>query len=490
MIANAVAGATEPPSPSGARLTGDDLQHLVGWYHALMMLRPENEIASVTFESLGSGNLDDVVVTYVNSGPEHMQIKAVVSARTPVGSDWLMAPGRKDGPSILQRFWQSWQQLQAGGGTVRLRLVTNRSIDSRDPVMRVRDSKNLLANGLRRAKTRSAAQGRARWAQHLKVTEEQLCDMLNVLHFDTDASESSWRQRVVDVSQGLGLRADEAALLSGIGQVREWIKDSRQPRTPSDAQGAINRLGLRREESYGVLVVQALDRSDVPDTAKALDWVDRFVGDSPRTRRGLHHPEAWNTVLQPELEETARRTRQENPRVMVQGAMRLPTWFAVGAHLSEVSGAMPSASQSGDIWSAADAKGAPRPDVVIMDEEAVGSGSDLAVTIAISANASPDVVAFLRGSDEVGTHLTIALSPGPDRQAIASSAAAAAAAVAIRDSVRQLVRERGVGKLHLFLSMPGVLALLLGHFWDRMPPTQTYEDLVTGGYEPAFLIRN
>lgn len=125
-----------------------------------------------------------------------------------------------------------------------------------------------------------------------------------------------------------------------------------------------------------------------------------------------------------------------------------------------------------------------------MDEEAVGTGSDLALTIAISADATPEVTAFLRGSDDVGTHLTIALSPGPDRHAIASSAAAAAAAIALRDSVRRIVRERGARKLHLFLAMPGGLSLLLGHFWDRMPPTQTYEDLVTGGYERAFLIEN
>ena len=488
MTGKSVAGATVPPSASGARLTGDDLQHLIGWYHALRMLRPENEIEYVTFESLGSGNLDDVVVTYATAGNEYMQIKAVVSAGTPVGSDWLLAPGRNGGPSILQRFWQSWQQLQASGGAVQLRLVTNRSVDHSDAVMGVRDRNNLLADGLRRAKTGASAEGRTRWAQHLDISDEQLCDMLDVLHFDTDASESSWRQRVVDVSQGLGLRADEAALLAGIGQVREWIKDSRQSRTPTDVRDAIARLGLRLEEPYSVLVVQALDRSDVPDTAEALDWVDRFVGDGPRTRRGLHRPEEWNTVLQPELEEAARRARLQSHRVLVQGAMRLPTWFAVGAHLSEVSGAMPSASQSGEIWSAADAKGTPLPDVVVMDEEEIGSGSDLALTIAISADGAPDVRAFLRGSDKVGTHLTMALSPGPDRQAIASSAAAASAAVALRDAVRQLARERGVSRLHLFLVMPGVLALLLGHFWSRMPPTQTYEDLVSGGYEPAFLV--
>jgi hypothetical protein len=40
-------GALPGPSASGARLTGDDLQHLVAWYWALCSLRPEQAITSV-----------------------------------------------------------------------------------------------------------------------------------------------------------------------------------------------------------------------------------------------------------------------------------------------------------------------------------------------------------------------------------------------------------------------------------------------------------
>jgi SMODS-associated and fused to various effectors sensor domain len=44
--------------------------------------------------------------------------------------------------------------------------------------------------------------------------------------------------------------------------------------------------------------------------------------------------------------------------------------------------------------------------------------------------------------------------------------------------------------VHLSRAAPGGFALLLGHLWDRVPDTQTYEDLKTNGYEPAFLVRN
>ena len=72
-----------------------------------------------------------------------------------------------------------------------------------------------------------------------------------------------------------------------------------------------------------------------------------------------------------------------------------------------------------------------------------------------------------------------------------SSAHATATAVGIRDLVRQLAREHGAQRLHLFLAVPHGLALLLGHLWDRMPPTLVYEDLGAGNaYQPAFLLPN
>jgi hypothetical protein len=46
---------------------------------------------------------------------------------------------------------------------------------------------------------------------------------------------------------------------------------------------------------------------------------------------------------------------------------------------------------------------------------------------------------------------------------ITSSAHATATAVGIRDLVRQLAREHGAQRLHLFLAVPHGLALLLGH---------------------------
>jgi hypothetical protein len=50
------------PSPSGARLTGDDVQHAVAWHAALRTVVPHAGIRSVTVEAANVGNVDDVVV--------------------------------------------------------------------------------------------------------------------------------------------------------------------------------------------------------------------------------------------------------------------------------------------------------------------------------------------------------------------------------------------------------------------------------------------
>lgn len=480
--------ATPAPSASGARLAGDDLQHLIGWYHLLRMLRPENRIMSVTLESRGAGNLDDVVIEYSDDHADYYQVKAAVSAETALNSDWLLASGER-GHSILQRFHSSWLLIRKRGIPAQLEFVTNRSLDPNDPVLQARDRRGFLADRLRRAPAGSpAAKGRAAWAEHLGVSEEELCDLLDVLRVSTDAIESNWRMHVTDVSQGLGLKTDEASIRAGIAQVREWIKGSAKARVADDVHQAIRELRLEHTEPYAVLIIQALERFETTDTVTTLDWVDRFAGDSDRTRRGLRSPVDWNEVLLPELQETARRLIQANRRILIRGEMRLPVWFAAGTALTEVAGARPAASQHGEIWSSED-NGAEQPQVLVMDERPVGDGADLALVIAVSTDITATVRSYLQRRPEVGTQLTLSLAPGPDRRRIGSGAEAMSAAVALRDRIRILTDERHPPTLHLFLAMPGGLALLLGHLWDRMPPTQVYEDMIDG-YQEAFLIRN
>jgi len=86
--------------------------------------------------------------------------------------------------------------------------------------------------------------------------------------------------------------------------------------------------------------------------------------------------------------------------------------------------------------------------------------------------------------------ITIYLPTGASNASITSCNHAYAVALAVRDLARQIARTVNPPVLHLFMAAPAGLAVLLGGVWDRVPTTQTYEDLSGNGYEPAFVIPN
>jgi hypothetical protein len=481
-----------PPSASGARLVGDDLQHLIGWYWALKTMRPEFEIDTVTFESLNAGNLDDIEVHRTGGGvPEFWQVKASTSSSEPVTSDWLKTPVSKTAGSLLQRFWKSYLELRERHGDVSLVLATNRSLDTTDPVLKCRDQNELLAPILRRKGRRTeAAKGLKVWAGHIGISEAELLEMLDVLRFRTDVTESGFREKVSDVIKPMGLRSDEASMLAGIGTVRNWIKSSRVARTGDDVARVIKDLNFRVAPPSGLLVIQAVAACDDTDATASLDWVDRFMGDDARTRRGLKDPTEWNARLRAELRVEIARVRVRYDRVSIAGQARLPIWFTVGAELSEVTGATIATTQLGDVW-ASDAPSSESPELVMTDPRSIGAGRGIAITVAVSDDVTADVLAFVeRDLSTVGAHRTITLATGPNSRAIHDAGEAVAFARRIKEMVRDLVRTEQSEMIHLFLAMPHGLALLLGHVWDRMPPTQLYEDMTGSTYQPAFLITN
>jgi hypothetical protein len=122
--------------------------------------------------------------------------------------------------------------------------------------------------------------------------------------------------------------------------------------------------------------------------------------------------------------------------------------------------------QLGTLWSSTDTDHVLDEPPTILHDTVVDTGADLAIAI----DPSPDVSAYLPAVPTVGRYIALSLGPGPGRRMITSSAHATATAVGIRDLVRQLAREHGAQRLHLFLAVPHGLALLLGHLWDRMPP--------------------
>lgn len=485
---------TTAPSASGARLTGDDLQHAVAWHAALRILVPHAGVRCVTVEAAGAGNVDDVVV-YKTSGPdEYIQVKATVAAKQPASIGWLTQLSRSGGPSILQRFYRTWNDLSRDGNRPALILVTNRSIDPRDPILTLRDRNDRVAEHLRRANHASIVAAREQLQQHLGVTPDELYDFLSHLQLRTDASEAGWRDRVAEISHAAGIRADEAAFRLGISEIREWVKSSRAEKHAADVNAAVDRLGIRTQDPFAILTIQALDHDhdiQLQDASVVLDWVERFRGDQERNRRGLKNPTDWENVLRPQLVQAQRNLRLLGAhRILVTGRMRLPTWFAIGAIHQETAGFTVAKVKDGQLWTKP--RNAVTPAEITLSEQITDlhPSVPVALAVAISADPTDDVKRYF---ESIGTNtpiLTIGLPVGISNMSLTGPDHAYAVALAVRNTARTIARTLNPPILHFFLAAPAEFALLLGSLWDRVPTTQTYEDLSVDGYEPAFLIPN
>lgn len=477
-------------SASGARLAGDDYQHLVAWCWALRALLPGSQVHAVEVEAPDAGNVDDVLLWHETPPHHYLQTKYAVDAARPVNTRWLTRPSPSGGPSLLQRFHASWRRLREGGVEPVLWLVTNRDLDPADPILSGRDSRTQTIAAALAAPDAAGRQRRGEWAAHLGTTEDELLALLRVLRFDTGRGYAAERQHAADLMAALGLRHDQQAVDLGIGQVRSWIVEGRTRFDPVGLQAEIDDLGLRVADPWCVLLLQGIDRDPFPEDATVhLDWVDWFEGDTAFQRRRPHDPAVWESQLHPQLRRAVEELHAVGcQRVLVRGAMRLASWFAVGFECAGVTGITVACQQQGRLWASDEpSAGDTRLNV---QEATLGHGEELAVVVAAAYDPSAAARQYLQAAGvPAGILATISPAAGPSDQVISGPGHAVALAQAIRNQIRHLADATHARRLHLFLACPAGLALLLGHRWNRVPTTQLYEDLGVGSqYTPAFLL--
>lgn len=476
-------------SPSGARIQGDDYQHLFCWYQALGLLLPTVGVTEVSIEARDAGFVDDVVVRRPDL-TEYIQVKYSVDGRTPVSSRWWTErPGRQR-QSPLEKFWFSWRKLSAGDNLPLMTLLTNRQPDPRDAVLSCisgRDAR--LVPRLRECTPGSAAGiGRRQWAEHLDVSEVDMLSMLE--RVSIRASQGSFDhllQTTSDRHMALGLTADENALLKATGAARRWVAEGKREIDREEMTRELSRLNLESSPAQATLLVQEIDRDPWPDAPLvSLDWVDLFEGEEARSRRNTKDPQAWNHLMRPELSEAAGTIRSQGFNdVMVRGALRLPSWFAVGAALADVAGFRVSCVQQGVVWSST---ASPSEFALEVRKEEVQQGPEIAVSVSVTTDISRDVARFVKQAGlPVQDCIHVAPQSGPSVQALGDDAAARGLALAVREVVRDAAEQGTVNKIHLFVAAPAGSALLLGHLWNRVPATQLYAD-TNPGYVPAYLI--
>jgi hypothetical protein len=474
------------PSPSGARIAGDDYQHLFTWLQALKLLREVEGVTHVELE-VGGHNVDDVILHRENAPTLYHQVKFVVDQRAPLSHEWFTTPGDA-AKSPLQRFHESFEKL-TDGGRPEMALETNRWPVDGDPILRHVDGQTHKLVPRLAAATAGSESGkvRAAWAEHLGIGEPELLEMLE--HLQIRAGRSSYeelREHCCWLMGAVGLKDDVNAVDVGIGEMRRLVREGIRRLDAETLREIIETKRLGRGVQRGVLLVQQLVPDSYPQLATAsVDWVELFEGEEAGARRQLRDPADWNNTLRPQLHDAVEEIKRQGYRdVLVAGTMRLSTALTVGIELSDVSGFAVATRQRDEEWGS----GGDRAQVEIArDEVELGLGEELAVGISIAADLTNDVVEHLR-SEALPVRAFVNFSParGISRDAVGEPDEARGYAQGLLDALRVASRG-GTPRLHLFQACPLGLALLLGHVWNRLPETQLYEDLGSGrGYAPTF----
>lgn len=480
------------PSASGARLAGDDYQHALTWIHALKLLLVDGDVTKVEFEADHAGNVDDLVVHRVGEATLYQQIKFVVSQKHPLTHDWFTTPSRGMKRSPLQRFHESYIKLTSADRVPpEMALQTNRLPAAADPMLQLVSGTNCKLVPRLTAEAPGSAAGKVRrqWAEHLAITDEQLLSFLDHLAIRAGRSDlDDLQERCAWAMRAVGLRSDVAAVLAGLGALRELIRTGVRRLDAEAVEKLADRLQLLAQEPRATLLIQSLRADPWPETATAsVDWVDLYEGEDAASRRQLKNPSDWNSRLKPELADAVERIRKTRiTDVDVRGTMRLATGLLVGQQLSEVAGFRIAIQGREGEWSSA--KGRERARIK-REELEIGQGEDLAVALAVSQAIREDVLSHIREHGPPVSKLVV-FSPagGSSRDSVRSPEAGLGLAGAISAALRKETSSQRA-TLHLFQSAPLPLAVMVGHLWNRMPITHLYEDLGPGaGYTSSFTI--
>jgi hypothetical protein len=322
------------------------------------------------------------------------------------------------------------------------------------------------------------------------VPEDELLDMLTCLRFRLGRPYEAEMEAAASLMAHQGFESDEAAVRRGIDLMRELVIEGYRELSRDEVITAVKGLELRRKGDHdATLVVQAIAADPDPGAAtEALDWVRLFDGDDPRERRELGDPEAYEVIMHPELRAAAERLGNAGTmKVLVRGAMRLATQFAVGTELSRTAGFDLSWVQRGARWST-EMAAAIEVDLAL-EQMDVSQGDEIAIAVAVSVDPTPDVAIYARDTRlPIESIVRVSLGEGIGPNVVRDGAHALAIAEGVLDVGRTVVRDSGATRVHLFLACPAGLALFLGHVWNRVCPTISYEDLGGSRYQPAFVI--
>ncbi|MCY3807449.1 MAG: hypothetical protein OXG91_13340 [bacterium] len=299
-----------------APIRGDDYQHVVGWLWACEMLS-NSAIASVAVEDAEGGAFDDVVVRRRVGGDIYIQAKSSNYAAQIVDRQMLLTAARPNGKSPLQHFYDTYCSRSSTDRQFSLEFLTHKGFDHDNPLLDLRDLRNdriAVDQMLEQGPGSKVGLERDAWAGHLGISTAELADFLRFVRWKHTGSELDLRRQAKPLMRLAGFRADDGAVMTGVGIVKGWVSDGAGHQTADDVGRQAAEMGLVPEIPH--VVSPSVDKweavlSALPPTCRTRLSALRDVS-----------PETAGRVAA-ELNSTAART----PGVLAHMAEAPPEWL-------------------------------------------------------------------------------------------------------------------------------------------------------------------
>lgn len=259
--------AAEGPA-AGARLLGDDYQHLLTWLHAAQLVHRDPDVIRVELEKQAAGNVDDLVVHRRSGTALYHQVKFTTRPGEPLTSEWFVqAPARSRPP--LRRFYESFLRLSVDQPPEMV-LHTNRLPAAGDPVLSCLDgTTERLVPRLARASGKSeAGKVRAVWAATIDASEADRLEMLAALRIRAaQASLTDLQERCRWVMEAVGLIGTAESVDKGMLAARRWIQEGTREVDAPIVSRMVEEQTMRASEPTATVLIQAIDHDLWPETA-------------------------------------------------------------------------------------------------------------------------------------------------------------------------------------------------------------------------------
>lgn len=212
-----------------------------------------------------------------------------------------------------------------------------------------------------------------------------------------------------------------------------------------------------------------------------LDW-------SPLLRSGMN---GWNTILMPALYDVrhAITTARSGRQLTIHGGGHLSAGLILGHTFSSASGFALVIKQNGTSWSS-QTNGIQQQPLTRAEELGSPSQSDIALEISISNDIGGAVDGFMRKRPGMfRKRVKLTLVGGPSRQGVRDQAHANSIAAQIFQEIRAVRQDPNLKTVHIFLSAPFAVAVLIGHLFNACGPLQMYEfEKMKNEYVPSFMV--